>query len=354
MSKPRLVANAVDPSVAQWKAREIPTVFNDRYNEQDKLDTAEIVIWLNKNKRTSAFLGNASSINKAMVTGLLNGNYDGKITPNLKKLIQTIRHIDARNNESCFTPFVETSVSRLVNTACRQARISKMFSVVGASVGTGKTRSAKDVTREHNNTWMIEAWPGMNFACLLDRLVEEMHIGVTKAYRYMNSQRRFGMVIDHVRRIEDGLIILDEAEKVQEKSLEALRRLSDLGGIGILLIGTTDLYQLIKPEGGQFDQIRSRTTFFPEPIFHITKDDARAIIQVSFADRPEILNEDDELLPELFDAFWELTEGSMRMLVDGLIPAIMRYGIPQHGAVTPDVVLAVAKTALNLTPKKKR
>lgn len=354
MSKPKLVHQSIDPSVAQWKAREIPTEFNERYSEQDKLDTAEVVKWLNHNKRTSTFLGSASSINKAMVTGLLTGKYDGKITPNLKKLIQTIRHMDERKNESNYTPFVETSVSRLVNTACRQARMSKMFSVVAASVGTGKTRSARDVTRENNNTWMIEAYPCMNFACLLDLLVEAMHVGQTKSYRYMNSQRRLGFIIDHVKRIEDGLIILDEAEKVQEKSLEALRRLSDLGGIGILLIGTTDLYQLIKPDGGQFDQIRSRATFFPEPIFHITKDDARAIIQVSFADRPEILDEDEELLPELFDAFWSLTGGSMRMLVDGLIPAVKRYGIPQHGDVTPNVVLAVAKTALNLSPTKER
>lgn len=344
-------AVTVDPSASRFKPHTVPTEWTSKYSAEDKAAIKEIIEWLNNRKRAGRYLSTAASLSPALVNMLLNGNYTGHVTTNLTKLMQTIRNIDERKTESGYTPFVETSVSRIVNTACKQARVSAMFSVVAANVGTGKTRALKEYAEEHANTWMVESYPGMNTGCLVDELVEKL--GIKQFTNYVPVHRKFKTVVSHIAKIENGLLILDEAETVNPKSLETIRRLMDLGNIGVVLAGTSQLYSLIKPEGGQFDQIRSRAPFFPEPIFHITKDDARAIVSVSFDDRPEIFDEDGDLREDIFNAFWSLCDGSMRMLVNGLIPNIKRYGIPQHNTVSADVVYAVAKKALNLSPKRK-
>lgn len=346
---------AVNPSDVQARFREIPTEYSERYSESDKKDVAFILNWLNANEKTNGFLGTAAGVNKALVSRILRGSYPGIVETHLRKMVQTIRHMEERKPESDYTPFVDTHLSRLIATACRQTRITRMFGVVTANVGTGKTRALRNIAQEQHNTWLIESYPGMNSNCLIHTLIERMNISIPSGRgRYVNAAGRLELVINHVRMIDSGLIILDEAETVQARTLETLRRLSDLGGIGIVLTGTPALYQLIKPAGSQFDQIRSRATFFPEPVYQIKPDDARAVIAVSFEDRPEIFDDEGNLDEELFQAFWSLSAGSLRMLVDGLIPAMKRYGIPQYNEVSTKVLYGVAKKALNLTPKPKQ
>lgn len=345
-------AVSVDNMRAMFEPREVPTEWHERFTEQDKADVATVVNWLNKHGRTGGFIGNACSMNRNTCNQLLSGKYPGVITANVKKMLQAIASMDARREEKNYTPFVSTSVSRLIDTACHHARISGMISVVAANVGTGKTRGLKEYTNRHANTWFIEAQPGHNWGCMVDGIIDALRIKQFAAY--VPVHKKFAVVIDHVKHIEDGLLIVDEAETVNPKTLHGIRRFCDLGGIGVVLAGTSQLYSLIRPEGGQFDQIRSRAPFFPEPIYQITKDDARAVIATSFDDRPEVFNEDGDLNEDIFDALWSLCDGSMRMLVAGLIPNIRRYGIAQYNVVSAEVIYAVAKKALNLSPNTKR
>jgi hypothetical protein len=187
---------------------------------------------------------------------------------------------------------------------------------------------------------------------MVDGIIDALRIKQFAAY--VPVHKKFSVVIEHVKAIEDGLLIVDEAETVNPKTLHGIRRFCDLGGIGVVLAGTSQLYSLIRPEGGQFDQIRSRAPFFPEPIYQITKDDARAVIATSFDDRPEVFTDEGDLREEIFEALWSLCDGSMRMLVAGLIPNIRRYGIAQHNHVSAEVIYAVAKKALNLSPNKRK
>lgn len=354
MARTASETEAKSPSDAQARFRPTPTTFTDRYTEEDRKSVETILSWLNKNKKTNAFLGNAASIKKSLVSTLLSGKYISPPGNHLKSLMQTIRNLDARAVESGYTPFVETHLSRLINTACRQTRITGMFAVITANVGTGKTRALKVIAAEQANTFIIESTPGMNPNNLVKKIMKEMKISLPSNGGYMDAAERLEFLIDNVKDLESGVIILDEAETIQPRTLETIRRIRDLGGIGVVLAGTPTLYQLVRPEGTQFDQIRSRATFFPEPVYNITKDDARAVIAVSFDGREEVFDEEGNVCEELFDAFWELSKGSMRMLVDALIPAMYRYGIPQTNQVTPDVLYGVAKKALNLDPSKSR
>jgi type II secretory pathway predicted ATPase ExeA len=78
--------------------------------------------------------------------------------------------------------------------------------------------------------------------------------------------------------LDVDLLIVDEAETLTPHQLHTLRRLRDLANVGIVLAGTEWLTGLIKPERGQFDQIRSRCGFWPETVRGITAEDAAALV----------------------------------------------------------------------------
>uniref|UniRef100_UPI00129A9791 AAA family ATPase n=1 Tax=Eikenella corrodens TaxID=539 RepID=UPI00129A9791 len=56
------------------------------------------------------------------------------------------------------------------------------------------------------------------------------------------------------------LLIVDEAENLSTRSLELLRRLHDLAGIGLVLVGTPRLLSNLKGRHGELEQLYSRVT----------------------------------------------------------------------------------------------
>ena len=187
----------------------------------------------------------------------------------------------------------------------------------------------------------------MSAGALLDDLIDAL--GVRALASFVTREKKFRVVRDQLKGMASPLIILDEADTVNPQTLHNLRRLRDLAGCGVVLSGTTKLYNQVSPKGGVFDQIRSRTCFFPNPIREITKEDAVALLNASFADLTDALDDDGTLNKTVVAAFWYYCQGSMRVLVEDLIPALRDYGLPQHkNKLTADVIHAVAKDVLSL------
>lgn len=343
MSK-RLI-RAADPSAAQFEKKIVPSQWGEKFTEADQANIETVISWMNAKKKTRGWMATASGVNRTILSQLLNGVYTGRVSVYVKKLLDTIRHMDARENMAD-SPFVGTTVSRLVITACTRARKLKSFSVIAANVGTGKTRTLREYAADNANTWLIEASPMMSAGALLDDLIDVM--GIRPMATRLTRERKFKLVRNHLKEIASPLIILDEAETVNPQTLHNIRRLRDLSGCGVVLAGTPGLYNLVKPKGGVFDQIRSRAPFFPQPIRAITKEDCIAILTASFEDRAEAFDREGDLHKGLVSAFWHYSQGSARVLVEDLIPAIRDYGLPQHKKLVPDVVHAVAKDVLSL------
>lgn len=148
---------------------------------------------------------------------------------------------------------------------------------------------------------------------------------------------KFRAVIDALRNT-DSLLIIDEAETLTAHQLHTLRRIRDLANVGIVLCGTEYLTGLIKPLHGQFDQIRSRTGFWPETVKAITEADAAALIQSGFG----IEEVPDDVVTRLF----AYSKGSARMLVEGLIAAVQQFR--KGNPLTVKLIDAVANQALCL------
>lgn len=306
------------------------------YTKADIELIERIQAWLAERKNTTrnyseAALARLSRVASSTLNQILNGKYATSPTKQLASVASAMRHADETTSDTVAP--VETSVYKLAQTSCMMARRYRNFAVLSCWVGTGKTFAVKHYAKTHPNTHLIEADPTMTQQVLVKMLARRVAGFEGKG----SMADRFNAVVDALRNT-DSLLIVDEAETLTPKQLHLLRRLRDLSNIGILLCGTENLSGLIQPERGQFDQIRSRTGFWPETVRHITAEDAAALVQSGFGT--------EDVPDEVVQRLYQYCKGSARMLVEGLIAGIKEFR--KGRALDVKLVDAVAKQALCL------
>lgn len=311
------------------------STYPEHYTPDDIGQIEQIKAWLSERDYKQAALARLARVSSSSLSQILGGSYglEKRTSPSklLVNVINAMRHADDTANDA-LAP-VETSVFRLALTACQMARRYRNFAVLSAFVGTGKTFAVKHYQRTTPNTYLIEATPTMTVQSLIKLMARTV-----AGYEGKGSiDDKFQAVISSLQNT-DSLLIVDEADTLTPHVLHTLRRLRDLANIGIVLAGTEHLTGLIRPAHGQFDQIRSRTGFWPETVKGITADDAGALVQAAFGDE----DVSDEVVKRLF----AYSKGSARMLIEGLVAAIQQF----RGGRELNVALvdAVAKQALCL------
>ena len=302
----------------------------DHYTGADRAIAQQARAWIAERNYTQAALARLARVATSTLNQILMGRYATSPSKWLQSVESAMRSADEASGHA-MAP-VETSVFRLVNIGCDMARRSRNFAVVSAYVGTGKTFALKHYASTHPNTYIVEATPTMTPQSLT-KLLARLVVGLEKG----SIADKFDAVVASLKGT-DSLLIVDEAETLTPHQLHTIRRIRDLAGIGIVLCGTEHLSGLIKPAHGQFDQIRSRTGFWPEVVRSITPEDAAALVQAAFGA--------EDVAEDVIARLYAYCKGSARMLVEGLIAGIkeFRQGRPLNTAL----VDAVAKQVLCL------
>ncbi len=307
-----------------------PIQWPSHYTAADTALIENCLQWIVDRSYTQAALARLARISASSLNQILKGVYATSPTPLLVKVESAMRHADEASGHAVAP--VETSVFRVADIACGMARRYRNFAVLPAFVGTGKTFAIKHYAATHPNTYVIEATPTMTPQSLT-KLLARMVVGLEKG----SIADKFDQVVASLRNT-DSLLIVDEAETLTPNQLHTIRRIRDLANIGVVLAGTEHLSGLLKPLHGQFDQIRSRTGFWPETIRGITAEDAAALVQSAFGS--------EEVSEDVIARLYAYCKGSARMLVEGLIAAIREFR--QGRVLDTKLVDAVAKQALCL------
>lgn len=286
--------------------------------------------WMEERKYSQAALARLARISGSSLNQIIKGVYATSPSKLLVSVESAMQHADETSGHAAVA--VETGFFRMANVAFGMARRYRNFAVLTAYVGVGKTFACKYYTKTHPNTYFIEADPTMTQQSLT-KLLHRMIIGPGKG----SLADKFDEVVASLKDT-DSLIVVDEAETMTSKQLHMFRRIRDKANIGIVLAGTEHLSGLIKPEHGQFDQIRSRSGFWPETVRGISAEDAAALVQSAFGA--------EEVSEDVIARLFAYCKGSARMLCEGLIPGIkeFRRGRP----LDTKLVDAVAKQALCL------
>lgn len=305
--------------------------YASHYTAADIALIERIKVWMEERNYKQAALARLSRVAASTLNQIINGVYITSPTKQLAAVESAMRHADETTSDAAIP--VETSVYKLAHTSCDMARRYRNFAVLPGYVGVGKTFALKRYAAVRANTHMIECNPTMTPSSLVKLLARRI-VG----YEGKGSVAdRFDAVVDALRNT-DSLLIVDEAETLTPSQLHTLRRLRDLANIGIVLAGTEHLAGLIKPERGQFDQIRSRCGFWPETVTGISAEDAAALVQSSFGT--------EEVADDVVHRLYQYSKGSARMLTEGLIAGIKAFR--KGHALDVKLVDAVAKKALCL------
>lgn len=306
------------------------TQWPSHYSSTDAVLIAATLKWIEQRDYTQAALARLARISASSLNQILKGAYVTSPTKLLASVESAMRHADETSGHA-MAP-VQTSVFKLVNTACDQARRYRNFAVMTGFVGTGKTFALKYYVSTHPNTYFIEAAPTMTQASLTKQLYR-LVVGTGKG----SIADKFDELVISLKNT-DALLIVDEAETLTPNQLHTIRRVRDLAGIGVVLTGTEHLAGLIKPLHGQFDQIRSRVGFWPGTVTGITAEDAAALVQSAFGS--------EEVADDVIARLFAYCRGSARMLVEGLIAGIKEFR--KNRVLDVKLVDAVAKQVLCL------
>lgn len=243
--------------------------------------------------------------------------------------------------------YVETSVHRAIVAACYRARRYGGFGVVAAFVGTGKTTALKRIAEQQEGVYLIEGLPAMTHTVLLDELISQIGCPVKTARGTTGGTKaeKLRAIIGALKG-KQALILLDEAETCSAGTLEYLRRIRDLAGTGVVLVGTERLLPMVRDPRGRFGQISSRVNYWPPLIKRCSNDDIRELARAYL---PDV-----ELTDELLEAFEAACDGSARVLCAGVIPGVLDYGINQGRELTPALVKLISRDLLGFTPPRRQ
>lgn len=283
------------------------------YTAEDLQQAERVKRWLDDNGKSRSWLGKKASIPSGTLSQILGGKYASSPTRQLAQLASVIETESERLKDG--TPgYVRGSVHKLIHVVCDRTRKHQNFGVITGYVGVGKSRTLKEYRAATPLTLLVEVSPNMTPGVLLTELLEGLNSAVPAGL-----DQKFRVLV-RVLKGTNYLVVADEAEKMSGMALEYLRRLRDMAQIGVVLVGTEKLTSLIKPQHGQFDQIRSRVGMWPMTIQAISRDDADDMARAALADV-------GELPDEVLEALWAYCEGSARVLNENLIPALRDYGL---------------------------
>jgi DNA transposition AAA+ family ATPase len=224
-------------------------------------------------------------------------------------------------------PFKETRAATRFREGERLSHLEGAIVVVCGDPGTGKTKACRQCADEN-----------------VDVLLFDIHLGYSPRALFTELHKRLGfegrgsicaMFSDCVGRLKNSgrLLIFDEAEYLPYRALELLRRLHDMAGIGILLVGLPRLIENLRGKRGEYSQLYSRVG---------------ALIKL------EALQEGDtemlvkSVLPSLngmWRVFHEQCHGNARVL-SKLLFRSMQIAKINGKVVTPEIVRGAAQTLI--------
>jgi DNA transposition AAA+ family ATPase len=322
-------------------------MYTDAYSEDDRQSVEEIRAWLGQDGNSQATLVKGTKLKESTLNLIVNGKYPSSPSAQLALMRDFIRAQSERKESVKEVPFLKLTVYKLINAACHRARAYRNFSVVTGAVGVGKTRALEEYAAAIPSAILIEADPDMTSKAVLEDIAYA--VGAGKGIK--TETEMFRAVVKKLKDSE-RIILVDEAEKLRGKALETLRRIRDKARVGVVLVGTEALSEVLNKASGQFDQVRSRAGFWPKHVPHVSCDEYRAVLENVFGAEMfqcKVLEKGEEKeVDPIILAFHEYGKGSMRMLVEHLIPSAVDYGMSKGKALSANLVKDVATRIISL------
>ncbi len=211
----------------------------------------------------------------AALSQYLSGKYEAvdKLEISVAAFLIRQKEIDLMPKETI--PFCFTLNAKQVFNVARMCHNEAEIGVIIGEAGLGKTRAIKEYALKNPDVILIEA----NVSYSNKVFLRELH----KKLGMDSVGSMYDLFTDCSEKLKDSgrLIIVDEAENLQYKSLEMIRRIYDTAGIGVLLVGLPRLIRNLTGKKGELKQLYSRVGFLTQ-LDNLTDTCAKMIINSIF------------------------------------------------------------------------
>ena len=214
-------------------------------------------------------------VSEATLSQFLSDTYKGNNEILCKKVEEFIKTNQKRLMPPTPPEFVITSTVKDIWYAVKYAHMRHDISLVYGDAGRGKSKALKEYALRNERVIYIEADATIqNTKSVLEEIWKTIGKRNPEPERYMKEG-----IIDELRNSE-ALIIIDEANQLNYKALEAIRVLNDKGGIGIVLAGSSYIFEKMNGRNEiLYAQIISRIGMRKHLFGNIPKDDIESILK---------------------------------------------------------------------------
>ncbi len=197
-----------------------------------------------------------------------NGKYKGDVNAVEAKIEEYLNTVEAQQEikekvleYKTDEDYIPISISEDIYRMIKYAQLNGGIAVAHGDAGIGKTKAAQKFVRE-NPTQAIY----LEMSPVAGTLTNMLRM-LARALRLPESTNKFNLMMDIRDKLEgtNKVVIIDEAQHLKLSALEQIRTLADPNsitgtkGVGIVLIGNTEVYSKMKgKQEAQFAQLFSR------------------------------------------------------------------------------------------------
>lgn len=202
-------------------------------------------------------------ISGKVLRGLMRGDYAGNATRQLAKLDEQRQCYTARESASmsATTRYIHTEIMQRVWNACDCAKAASLINMIIGVSQIGKTTAVRAYRERYpETTVLLELMPKPTMFGVLRELATALRLpgSSCRTLAAMQAAVRAALSPRHLIIIDEAHLALDRQQGAD--ALDAVRRLHDLSGCGVVLL-VTDLDGskfTRSPHAGQLDQLKRR------------------------------------------------------------------------------------------------
>ncbi|MBX9813235.1 MAG: AAA family ATPase [Sphingomonas sp.] len=224
-------------------------------------EEAEARAWLLGHRQETGLswseLQKLTDIDGSTLSRFAGGKYTGDNAKVAAKVLAYRERLRAQAELAADAPvvpaFYETATTRQLTGLFRLAQSGKII-LIASAPGVGKTKAAERFAQADPNVWLATMAPstaGVATMCL--EVAAAIGLGDLKG----TPQQLSSQIRAHVRG-KNGLLIVDEAQELNEKAINEIRSWHDRTGVGIVLLGNEKVVGQIDARKSALVQISSR------------------------------------------------------------------------------------------------
>ena len=192
-------------------------------------------------------------MSSATISQLRNEKYTGAVGRITNEMLRTMARWRERLEVLKPVEFVRTGVAEEVYIALRVAHVRGDISMILGPAGVGKTMAVREYCKEEPETVYIACGPGSSPKALLKVLAGNLKEG------YRGTQLDMRQKVAQKLKGTGQLVVFDDADWLPETTLQHLRLIHDMTGVGMAFVGTEAYMARLKEQRSQtINQFLSR------------------------------------------------------------------------------------------------